>query len=64
MSIKIGNNNKISKSTVGHQYNGDGKEPNNKKTIWITIIITLLGGFLFTFPFWTSIAEWFEGLFK
>lgn len=70
MSIKIGDGNRISKSTIGHQYNGDNKEPNKKKSffvkhpVFITILITLFGGLLFIFPFWTRIGTWIENLFK
>jgi len=70
MSIKIGDGNKISKSTIGHQHNRDDKEPNKRKgflkkhPIIVSILITLFGGILFTLPFWTRIGIWIEGLFK
>lgn len=72
MSIRIGDNNKISNSQIGHNNvsNSSGPECAEKKNfiekhpILISVIVSLATGFVLLFSFWKDIVDWIEGLFK
>lgn len=66
MGIKIGNNNKISKSTIAESVSGNS-EPSKKS--WYEkhpviggIIISLVAGFILLFSFWEKIVQFIEGV--
>ncbi|MYL65992.1 hypothetical protein GLW07_21880 [Bacillus hwajinpoensis] len=72
MSIRIGNKNKIKKSSIGHQYNINGnnekplkkKKLNEKHPFLFNFFISLLVGFILLFSFWNPIISWIEGIFN
>ncbi|MDF9845396.1 MULTISPECIES: hypothetical protein [unclassified Paenibacillus] len=70
--IKIGDGNKINKSSIGHQtntLNNINEKPPKKKTfsqrhpILLSVIISLITGFVLLFSFWKHIVEFIESLF-
>lgn len=70
--IKIGNNNKIKNSSVGHQVNAvnnlNNKPPKKKSfsqrhPIILSVIISLITGFALLFSFWKQIVDFIENLF-
>jgi len=73
MKIKIGDNNKIKNSSIGHQINLNTDDPskNDKKSnsfaqrhpILISIIISISVGFILLFSFWGNIVNYIENLF-
>lgn len=66
MSIRIGNNNKFKKSTIGHQYNSskEKKKFHEKHPVLFNASIALFIGFILLFSFWTNIIHWIESLFQ
>ena len=67
MGIKIGNKNKISKSTIAESVSGN-IEPSKKS--WYEkhpviggIIISLVAGLILLFSFWEKIVQLIEGVF-
>ncbi|MFJ8220561.1 hypothetical protein [Bacillus cereus] len=54
MSIKIGDNNKIKNSSIGHQHNTSGGDANKKfyeRHSWISgMIVSLIVGIIMLFP--------------
>ncbi|MEK5105040.1 hypothetical protein MKX83_24165 [Cytobacillus sp. FSL M8-0252] len=72
MSIKIGDKNKIKKSTIGHQYLSNHKAIEARKKerfhekhpIISNLIISIIGGSIVLFSFWNNLIEWIENLFK
>ncbi|MGG4018851.1 hypothetical protein ABEV70_26815 [Priestia megaterium] len=68
MSIKIGDKNKIKNSSVGHNYNTSNNEELKKSflgrhPILVSIVISLITGFVLLFSFWKKIVEWIEHFF-
>lgn len=68
MKIKIGNNNKISKSFIGEN---KGLLPKNATKNWferhpiiVSILITFTFGFIFLFSFWDKVINYIENLFN
>lgn len=70
--IKIGNGNKINKTTIGHQQNSNNNlnnKPPKKKSfaerhpILLSVIISLITGFVLLFSFWKQIVYFIENLF-
>lgn len=70
MSIKIGDKNKIKKSTIGHKYGATNEVSNKKKGFLnrhpfiVSFLISLLAGFILLFSFWEDVVLWIENLFK
>lgn len=71
LSIKIGDKNKIKKSTIGHNYRAsDNNNSNGDKSfvsrhpIIVSILTSLLVGFILLFSFWEHTITWIEDLFK
>lgn len=68
MKIKIGNNNKIKNSHIGHQI-GSSNLPKTKRSfferhpILMSFILSFLGGFILLFPFWDNIVKLIEQIF-
>jgi len=67
--IRIGNNNKISKSNIGHHSNkNDGKIKKEgfatSHPILTGVITSIVVGFFFLFSFWKDLVAIIEGLFK
>lgn len=61
MSIKIGNNNTINKSKIGHNNNSDNnKNFVTKHPLLSSLLISLLAGFIMLFSFWDKIISWLE----
>lgn len=64
MSIKIGDNNKIKNSSIGHQNNTSGGGGNKKfyeRHPWISsAIVSLIVGIILLFPFWDNVKEWLK----
>lgn len=64
--IKIGNSNKIKNSSIGHNLNS---KPPKKKSfaqrhpILLSVIISLITGFVLLFSFWKQIIDFIESLF-
>ncbi len=70
MSIKIGNNNKIKKSTIIDNNNSCIKsEPEQKESfsdrhpLFISIICPIIVSFIMMFSFWDKISQFIESLF-
>jgi hypothetical protein len=70
MSIKIGNNNKIKGSSIGHQNNSNknNNTPERKSfaerhPIIISFFVSIIGGVILLFSFWKNIITWLEGIF-
>ena len=67
MGIKIGNNNKISKSTIAESVSGNIEPPKKswyeKHPVIGGIIISLVAGFILLFSFWKKIGQLIEGVF-
>ncbi|WP_029191865.1 hypothetical protein [Paenibacillus elgii] len=68
MSIKIGDNNKISNSTIGHQHNPINENDKKKSfaerhPVIVSFIVSLVVGIILLFSFWKNVINWFEGLF-
>ena len=67
MGIKIGNNNKISKSTIAESVSGNIEPPKKicyeKHPVIGCIIISLVAGFILLFSFWEKIVQLIEGVF-
>ncbi|WP_041054961.1 hypothetical protein [Jeotgalibacillus campisalis] len=72
MSIRIGNNNKIKNSSIGHKYSSNGVESDSsskekfhkKHPVLFNLLISLVGGFLLLFSFWESLVIWLESFLK
>lgn len=72
MSIRIGNNNRIKNSSIGHKYgfNGEKKGQEEKKKfhenhpVLFSFFISLVVGFIFLFSFWEPLIQWIESFFK
>ncbi|MGE7931319.1 hypothetical protein [Viridibacillus arvi] len=69
MKIKIGNNNKISKSFIGQKNELHNEKTQNKNfverhPVLVSISITFIFGFLFLFSFWDKIVKFIENLFN
>lgn len=66
MGIKIGNNNKISKSTIAESVSGNSEPPKKswyeKHPVIGGIIISLVAGFILLFSFWGKIVQFIEGV--
>lgn len=68
-SIRIGDNNTIKASAIGSKIGekSDVQPPSKgfaeKHPILLSIIISLVTGFLLLFSFWENIINWIEGLF-
>lgn len=67
MSIKIGNNNKINKSTIANTVNGTHE---SSKKSWFEkhpviggTIISVVAGVILLFSFWNDIVHLIEGVF-
>ena len=67
MGIKIGNNNKMSKSTIDESVSGIIRPPTKswyeKHPVIGGIIISLVAGFILLFSFWEKIVQLIEGVF-
>lgn len=67
MSIKIGNNNKISNSTIANTVNSNmettKKSWYEKHPIIGGIIISVIGSVILLFSFWGDIIKFLEGVF-
>ncbi|MCG7377405.1 hypothetical protein MH215_10395 [Paenibacillus sp. ACRSA] len=73
MKIKIGDNNKIKNSSIGHQINinTDENSKNNHRAnsfaqrhpILLSIIISMATGIFLLFSFWKYVIDFIEGLF-
>ncbi|WP_145413365.1 hypothetical protein [Paenibacillus xylanexedens] len=73
MDIKIGDNNKIKNSSIGHQIAPSSNEivdnePKSKRfsqrhPILLSIIISIATGFILLFSFWKSAVNFIENLF-
>ena len=67
MGIKIGNNNKISKSTIAESVSGNIEPPKKswyeKHPVIGGIIISLVAGFILLFSFLKKIVQLIEGVF-
>lgn len=66
MSIKIGDNNKINKSNIGHNKNS-APPPKNffANHPFITgVFISMVAGFIMLFSFWEKAVKWIENLIK
>ncbi len=69
MNIKIGDKNKIKKSHIGHKFNQRSNVDKEKSfaarhPVLISMIITLVGGFIYLFSFWESVIAKIESVFK
>lgn len=69
-SVRIGDNNNISNTNiVGGIGNQQENNPSSKKKfserhpIFISVILSLITGFILLFSFWQDIVNWIEGLF-
>jgi hypothetical protein len=71
-NIKIGDSNKIKNSSIGHQtstVNNFNNKPPKKKSfaqrhpILLSVIISLITGFVLLFSFWKQIVDFIENLF-
>lgn len=65
MGIKIGNNNKIKNSNIGHQNTvstSKKKSFYDKHPLLVSISISFLIGFLLLFSFWRNIVDALESL--
>lgn len=68
-SIKIGDNNKIANSTIAGKiekpaYNNEDKKSfAERHPVLLSLLISLLAGFILLFSFWKHIIDWIEGLF-
>ena len=68
-SIRIGDNNTIKASAIGSKIvetsdaQNSSKGFSEKHPILLSIIISLVTGFLLLFSFWENIINWIEGLF-
>jgi len=68
MSIKIGDKNKISNSSIGHQYNSI-RDMEKKKSfaerhpVIVSLLVSLITGFILLFSFWKGVINWLEKLF-
>lgn len=60
MSIKIGNNNTINKSSIGHNNSDNKKNFVTKHPLLSSLFISLLAGFIMLFSFWDKIISWLE----
>lgn len=64
MGIKIGNKNKISKSTIANTVNVNTEPPKKnwyeKHPIIGGIIIAVVAGIILLFPFWNDIVQFIE----
>lgn len=72
MSIKIGNDNKISNSSIGHN-STNIPEPSKKDffsrhpiltILIIPFVISSIVAFIFLFDFWKDIINWITDLFS
>jgi len=72
VSIRIGDNNKIKNSSIGHQLGSSGeKNGTNKKRKFherhpalFSLFISIVAGIILLFPFWETFIIWIESLFK
>lgn len=72
MNINIGDKNKIKNSNIGHQFisnNGGNEEPPKqtlleKHPILISVLISLVTGFILLFSFWEKLIDRIESFFK
>lgn len=66
MSIRIGNNNKFKKSTVGHQYSSpkEKKKFHEKHPFLFGVFVSLFAGLILLFSFWSDATQWIESFFK
>ena len=68
-SIKIGDNNKIANATIAGKieksaYNNEDKKSfAERHPVLLSLLISLLAGFILLFSFWKDIIDWIEGLF-
>ena len=67
MGIKIGNNNKISQSTIANTVNRNTATPKKswyeKHPIIGGIIVSVVAGVILLFSFWSDIVKFIEGVF-
>lgn len=66
MNIKIGNNNKITNSTIAKNIKVNQKEDKSfigKHPVITNSLISLVVGLMLMFSFWNNFIEWMEGLF-
>lgn len=71
MNIKIGDKNKIKNSSIGHQVNiseTDKKRADKvsfaqRHPILLSIIVSILTGFVLLFSFWKNIINYIESIF-
>lgn len=67
MSVNIGDNNKITHTTIGEKvtiHNPEKKERFNEKHPYLTgILISLVAGFILMFSFCEQIIHYIEGWF-
>lgn len=72
MNIRIGDNNRIKNSSIGHQLGsgGENNETNKKKKFHerhpalFSLFISVAAGIILLFSFWETFIIWIEGLFK
>ena len=67
MGIRIGNNNKINKTTIADKSSiKDGAETKKrfveKHPVITAVIVSFVVGFVLLFSFWQKIVDWIEGL--
>jgi len=69
-SVRIGDNNNINNTNIaggiGNQQENNTsskKKFSEKHPIFISIILSLITGFILLFSFWQNIVNWIEGLF-
>lgn len=65
MKIKIGNNNKIKNSTIGHNTKKATKRGFlEEHPLFSILVIPFLISFIFLFSFWDSLINWIEAIFS
>jgi hypothetical protein len=72
MSIRIGDKNKIKKSSIGHQYNPNNRDRGTKEQerfhekhpVIFGLIISITSSLIVLFSFWEKIIKWIENIFK
>jgi len=69
VSIRIGDNNKIKNSSIGHQSSSSGvnnekKKFHEKHPALFSIFVSVVAGIILLFSFWETFIIWIESLFK
>ncbi len=66
MNIKIGDNNQIKNSNIGHQLNSENHKKSflERHPIIISFIISMITGFILLFSFWDRIIKQIEHFFQ